>query len=177
MRLRPRNSVIESVREIVFGLEDSLVSTMGAVTGIAIGTQDREVIILSGLVILAVEATSMAAGSFLSTETAELAENKSNKTARHQSIKAAVVMFVSYIFGGAIPLIPYFFLKPSFAIFFSVIFAVAALVGAGCWVGRFIGRPRWETALQMAIVSLAAALIGYFVGWAVSTYFKINTIM
>lgn len=59
------------MREIVFGLEDSLVSTLGAVTGVAVGSGDRYVIVLSGLVLVAVEAISMAAGSFLSTQSAE----------------------------------------------------------------------------------------------------------
>lgn len=59
------------MREIVFGLEDSLVSTLGAVTGVAVGSGDRYVIVLSGLVLVAVEAISMSAGSFLSTQSAE----------------------------------------------------------------------------------------------------------
>lgn len=54
------------VREVVFGLEDGMVSTMGAVTGIAIGAQDHYLVLLSGLVIIAVESISMAVGSYLS---------------------------------------------------------------------------------------------------------------
>jgi len=175
MRLRIKSSTIESVREIVFGLEDSLVSTMGAVTGIAIGTGDQAVVILSGLVILAVEAISMAAGSFLSTKTAELAEDKSSKTVKKQSIKAAVVMFLSYFVGGAVPLTPYLFLEPSLAIFPSILFTVIALAGVGLWASRYTKRSPWKSAAEMVIISLAAAAIGYLVGWVVSNYFGLNT--
>lgn len=59
-----------SIREVVFGLEDSLVSTLGAVTGIAVGTGDRFLVFLSGIVIVAVEVVSMAAGSYLSSKSA-----------------------------------------------------------------------------------------------------------
>lgn len=59
-----------SVREVVFGLEDSFVSTMGAVTGIAVGSGDTSVVLLSGLVLVGVEAVSMAAGSYLSSKAA-----------------------------------------------------------------------------------------------------------
>ena len=59
------------MREIVFGLEDSLVSTLGAVTGVAVGSGDRYIIVLTGLVLVAVEAISMSAGSFLSTQSVE----------------------------------------------------------------------------------------------------------
>ena len=56
------------LRHIVFGLEDGSVSTLGAVTGIAIGTQNAAVVLLSGLVIIAVEALSMGAGTYLSSK-------------------------------------------------------------------------------------------------------------
>lgn len=59
------------MREIVFGLEDSLVSTLGAVAGVAVGSGERYIIVLSGLVIVAVEAISMSAGSYLSSQSAE----------------------------------------------------------------------------------------------------------
>lgn len=58
------------IREIVFGLEDSLVSTLGAVTGIAAGTHDGQMAVFSGLVLVVVEAVSMAAGSYLSSKSA-----------------------------------------------------------------------------------------------------------
>lgn len=63
---QPRQAA--SIREIVFGLEDGMVSTLGAITGIAAGTGDHFLVILSGLVIVAVESISMAAGSYLSSK-------------------------------------------------------------------------------------------------------------
>lgn len=64
-------SLAGAAREIVFGLEDSLVSTLGATAGVAVGSGDRYVVILAGLVLVVVEAISMAAGSYLSTKSAE----------------------------------------------------------------------------------------------------------
>lgn len=58
------------MRHIVFGLEDGSVSTLGAVTGIAVGTRSGGVVILAGLVIIAVEALSMGAGAYLSSKSA-----------------------------------------------------------------------------------------------------------
>ena len=62
-----RNTSIGStVREVVFGMEDGMVSTLGAITGIAIGSQDHYTVILSGTVIIAVESISMSIGSYIS---------------------------------------------------------------------------------------------------------------
>ena len=60
--------LLASIRELVFGLEDSLVSTLGVVVGIGAGTDDPGVVILSGIVLVVVEALSMSAGSFLSSK-------------------------------------------------------------------------------------------------------------
>ncbi|MFA6511987.1 MAG: VIT1/CCC1 transporter family protein [Patescibacteria group bacterium] len=63
-----KSGTASALREIVFGIEDGMVSTLGAVTGIAIGTQDHFTVILSGVVIIAVESVSMGIGSYLSNQ-------------------------------------------------------------------------------------------------------------
>lgn len=49
-------------------MEDGMVSTMGAITGIAAATQNYFTVILTGFVIIAVESISMAVGSYLSSK-------------------------------------------------------------------------------------------------------------
>lgn len=63
-----RETLAASVREVVFGLEDSLVSTLGAVSGVAVGSGEPYIVILSGVVLVFVEALSMSAGSYLSSK-------------------------------------------------------------------------------------------------------------
>jgi VIT1/CCC1 family predicted Fe2+/Mn2+ transporter len=53
-------------REVVFGMQDGMVSVIGALTGIAVGTNDHFVVLLSGLAIIAIGAISMAIGTFTS---------------------------------------------------------------------------------------------------------------
>jgi VIT1/CCC1 family predicted Fe2+/Mn2+ transporter len=54
------------IRDAVFGLQDGLVSTLGATAGIAAGTASHSTVAIAGVVIVAVESLSMAAGSYLS---------------------------------------------------------------------------------------------------------------
>jgi predicted membrane protein (TIGR00267 family) len=56
------------IRDGVFGTQDGLVSTLGALTGIAAGTQSQAAVVIAGCVIVAVESLSMAAGSYLSSK-------------------------------------------------------------------------------------------------------------
>jgi len=57
-----------TIRQVVFGMEDGMVSTMGAITGIAVGSGDHFVVVLAGVVIIAVESISMGIGSYLSSK-------------------------------------------------------------------------------------------------------------
>lgn len=59
-------SIGSTIREVVFGMEDGMVSTLGAITGIAIGSQDHFTVVFAGVVLIAVESISMGIGSYLS---------------------------------------------------------------------------------------------------------------
>jgi len=177
MFFRKKSFLETTVREVVFGLEDSLVSTVGAITGIAVGTDNQMVVILSGLVILAVEATSMGAGSYLSSKTTELIEigGGNKKNIPWLSIKSGLVMLVFYVFGGLVPLVPYFLFFPKQAMPISIFLSVTALAGVGFWTGKITKRSGWWTALEMVVISLGAVGIGYGIGWLVSQFFPVDT--
>ncbi len=72
-----KSGIISFIREIVFGVEDGMISTLGVLVGIAIGTNSHFIIILSGFVIIIVESISMGVGSYLSAKSVrEVAERK-----------------------------------------------------------------------------------------------------
>lgn len=73
-----------TIREVVFGMEDGLVSTMGAVTGIAAASQDHYIVLLSGLVIIAVESVSMGVGSYLSSKSEKEIDERKLFEERHE---------------------------------------------------------------------------------------------
>jgi len=174
-----QHEIVESMREIVFGLEDSLVSTLGAITGIAVGAGSTYIVILSGLVLVAAEGMSMAAGSYLSSKSAvdaEVAFHGKTSNERTHPIRAAVVMGVFYFIGGAVPLAPYFFLEVHSAMIPSVILTAISLFLLGVWAAQFTKRSMWKSGFEMTSVSLAAALVGYIIGRAVASYFGVDVL-
>jgi VIT1/CCC1 family predicted Fe2+/Mn2+ transporter len=60
------SSIVEKIREIVFGMQDGMVSTLGAVTGVAVGSGDIFIVLLAGIAIISVESISMGIGSYTS---------------------------------------------------------------------------------------------------------------
>lgn len=210
------------IREIVFGLEDSLVSTLGAVTGIAAGTGSTFVVILSGVVLIFVEALSMSAGSYLSSKSARevfdlrmkqdharvLQERLSDDESLHDALKrkrfsekqiadvlaafsrerklwmkevrrcehrfapsvstspvsSGFVMGLFYLMGGVFPLLPYFFLPVGEAIVPSIVLAGVVLFVIGVAKARIVQGHWLKSGMEMTVVSLSAALLGFLVG-------------
>lgn len=66
-----KNGVANVLREVVFGMEDGMVSTLGSITGIAVGSGSQSTVLLAGSVIIAVESISMGIGSYLSNKSEE----------------------------------------------------------------------------------------------------------
>lgn len=171
-----RREIAESMREIVFGLEDSFVSTLGTVTGIAAGAGSTYVVVLSGLVLIAVEAVSMSAGSYLSNKSAMeaelevLAEEKVQRRGLDPHLfRSSAVMGVFYLLGGMVPIFPYFFLPIRSAYAPSIILTAICLFILGAWTASFAKRSAWRGGAQMVLISLGAAAIGFGIGRLVST--------
>ncbi|MFA6304584.1 MAG: VIT1/CCC1 transporter family protein [Patescibacteria group bacterium] len=212
-----KSSIITSIKEVIFGLEDGMVSTLGAISGIAAGTHNQATVILSGLVIIAVESISMGVGIFLSDSSAKDIDDRKIKEEEFeidnfleqekeelkgfyeqdgwpealagqmsivasqnkklllkematrelkifnepsQSLKKGLIMFASYVVGGLIPLLPYFFLPLPHATYLSVSLTLLGLFSLGLGVAKFSFNFWLKSALKMLILGGLALGVG-----------------
>ncbi len=149
-------------RNLIFGVEDGLVSTVGLLSGIAIADVPRETIILTGIVLIFVEAISMAAGSFLSEASVEDLDKK-KPAGSAESFKAGFTMFVSYFIAGLIPLAPYAIMGAN-AFHTSILASLVTLFILGAWSGKFTRAGIMRSALRMLIVGGLAVAVGATAG-------------
>lgn len=151
------------LRNFIFGVEDSLVSTVGLLSGVAIAGMEREAIFVTGVVLIFVEAVSMAAGSFLSESTAEEMQTGSDQVSK-KSYLASLVMLVSYFVSGFVPLIPYILLPVGVAFWTSIGVSLVALFLLGV-AGASLTKTRlMANALRMLFVGGLAIAVGALVG-------------
>ena len=216
------SAVRNRLRDAVFGTQDGLISTVGALTGIAAGTGSHETVVIAGCVIIAVESLSMAAGSYLSSKSQReylerLLREEEEEIARdpqgereeifemyrvrgytdeeidiiarrllsnpkllledmahkelgispeslEEPIGNAVVMGISYVIGGAIPVLPYLFLPIPSAMPLSVGGSLVGLFLFGGLKGRVVKQVWWKSGLEMLLVAGVAALVGFLIG-------------
>lgn len=93
------------VRNLTFGIEDSLISTTGVLVGVAAAKFDVKHIIATGIILIFIEAISMTYGTFLSESNFLKASNKTY-TSQQVALYAAT-MFLSYFGIGLILLLPF----------------------------------------------------------------------
>lgn len=164
----------ESIREIVFGLGDSFVSTLGAVTGIAMGTGDKDIVILSGLVLIFVEAVSMAAGSYLSNKASDQANSLKKKKSWYTPKIASFVMGFSYLLGGTITIVPYLLFDINIALISSILITTISLFLVGVWKASLVNGNKLKSGLEMTTICLVAATLGFIIGRLAAIYLGIE---
>ncbi|MFC1645339.1 VIT1/CCC1 transporter family protein [Patescibacteria group bacterium] len=218
----------DNTKEIIFGVEDGIVSTLGALTGIAIATGDQFVVIVSGLVIISVESISMGVGSYISNKSvkeigerklseermeveelneeerielqgmyekggwslelasdmAEFASKNNDLMLREMSYRelgifpgkregelfSGVIMFLSYVVGGFVPLVGYVFLPMSFAILCSITLSAFGLFLLGSFVSRYTNVLWWKVGSRILLLGGIATLIGFLMGSLAETF-------
>lgn len=155
-------------RSFIFGVEDSLFSTTGLLAGIAVAGVPRAEIFLTGVILIFVEAFSMAVGSFLSEQSSEeyLAQREVKSA---KSLHAGTLMFFAYMGSGLIPLAPYLLLGMPYAFWSSIILSWAALFVLGIASARYLKIKVLKSALRMLVIGGGTVLIGILVGQLVNT--------
>lgn len=151
------------LRNFIFGVEDSLVSTVGFLSGIAIAGVQREAIFVTGIVLVAVEAFSMAVGSFLSEHSAEDYIKQAEVPLRH-ALAGGAVMFFSYLLSGFIPLLPYLAFEVEQAFWLSIALSALALFLLGIIGAKFANVNMVRSGLTMMIIGGTAIVVGIAVG-------------
>ena len=152
------------VRNFIFGVEDSLVSTVGLLSGVAAAGLSRADIFLTGLILIFVEAFSMAIGSYLSEESVE----EYTRERKSLSLKVAIIMFFSYFVAGFVPLTPYLLFSVRVAFITSVCLSLIALfilgiVSSEIFKSKSPGRRGIRTLIMGGLAIAVGVLVGKFV--------------
>jgi len=78
--------------------------------------------------------------------------------------KNAIVMFLAFMLGGILPILPRFALTSEAALIGSVLVSVIASFLVGAYKATFTMRGRVRSGAEMTILGMGIALVGYAVG-------------
>ncbi|HET8645764.1 MAG TPA: VIT1/CCC1 transporter family protein, partial [Vicinamibacteria bacterium] len=89
-------------------------------------------------------------------------------------VKAGLVMFVSFVLGSAVPLLPYLLGAGRWALPLSWTASVFTLLGVGVFKGVLTRKPRARAGVEFALVALGAAALGWALGKAFAAVGALN---
>lgn len=148
------STIKENLRTIIFGIEDSLVSTTGVIVGLIAAGTSESIILAAGLITIVVEATSMGAGEFIS--------NDDSPEKDKDALKKGLLMLVSYFVAGLWVMIPLFLgVRNNIPI---ITFTFVSLFGLGYWRGHILKGNRLKYAIRTLLIGGVACSFGIAVG-------------
>lgn len=157
-----RNIHEDYLRSVIFGFQDSLVSTTGVIAGVSAGTNDKSLVILASFVTITVEALSMGTGQYMS----EKSVHQMDKTGKHTDnlYVGGGLMGLSYFLGGLIPILPILMFNLPTSATISIIAALVGLFVLGFIKAKIVKVNPLKSAMEIFVLGGAATLIGLIVG-------------
>ncbi len=140
------------LRDIILGGQDGLVNVLGIVLGVAAASGNSRIVLVAGLAATFAESFSMAAVAYTSS------------IASSHAITDALIVGVSAIFGSLIPLIPFIIFPVSLGMRAAVYISAGFLFVLGIYKAKVIGSSVWRSGVEITIIGITAAAIGYAVG-------------
>ncbi|MFA7278362.1 MAG: VIT1/CCC1 transporter family protein [Candidatus Gracilibacteria bacterium] len=94
-----------------------------------------------------------------------LEELRLSPATREGALKSSLVVGVAAMIGSLIPLSPFFFFSIRNSIIISIIFSMVVLFAAGAYKAKITVGSWWKSGLQLAIIGIVSALLGYYIGY------------
>ena len=170
----PRPSIHERATflgDSVFAADDGIITTFAVVAGATGASLPSNVVIILGFANLFADALSMASGHYLGIKS-EIDYQKAEgdvKGLSHSPLKHGLVVFVSFVLAGLIPLIPYLF-NFGDRFFISVLLVAFSLFGIGAVRASLAKKNIFSGGGEMLIIGGVAALMAFFVGRLLGKY-------
>lgn len=157
------------LHEAVFGYQDGLVSAFALILGVSAAVADSSLVVLVTIIGAFAGAASMALGSYNSLRSElDFARSHRQKLSIASPLRLVVVMFVAYLIGSFIPLLPFLF---SFTFFSTLKFvAFCSLLGlfvAGALKARVTHRVWWRSGFEMTFLGFCAAIVSLLAGYLI----------
>lgn len=165
------------IKDLVYGANDGIVTTFAVVASVIGAGLSPRVILIVGIASLLADGFSMAASSYLGSQSEKAVEPDGVASARNQSgtvkkpLFSSLFTFAAFVTVGFIPLMPYAFAGYLERVFlFTMIATGVALALVGSLRTLVTGRRAVVAGVEMVLLGGSAAALAFFVGRQVSLW-------
>lgn len=168
----------EYIGDIVYGANDGIITTFAVVAGVAGAALSPQIVVILGIANLIADGFSMATSNYLARkserEYKEKVGTEESTTEKEDPIKNGLVTFFSFVFAGAIPLVPYIFGVETNLFAWAIFFTSLALFTVGSLRTLITGIKWWVAGTEMLLIGTLAATVAYFIGYFLSKLIQVS---
>jgi VIT1/CCC1 family predicted Fe2+/Mn2+ transporter len=151
---------------IVLGLSDALVELTGALAGLTLALQNTRLIALVGIVTGLAASLSMAASSYMSTETSAAGQNP---------LTASLYTGGAYVSTVIVLVMPYLLLGNAYAALGVMLAAAVSIIALfNFYLAIATDQPFRQRFAKMAVLSMGVAAISFLLGYLVRAAFGVD---
>lgn len=182
-----RRAGAESIREVVFGVEDGVVQNATLIAGMVGASLSATVIVVAGVINAAAGVLSMSIGTYLSSKAERDVQMRSATEAGSTTepgpgangtspLRAATVMAGAYACGAIVPVLPFLTqaLSTWTALLITVGLTMLTLFALGFGKAVVSGQSRWRSGLEMLVLASVAGVLGYMIGVVGRAVFNVD---
>ena len=155
---------LKLLRELVFGTQDGIISTLVVILALAMADTELDTIILAGLSTTLAGTFSMGIGAYLGTradEDVELQLTKNYNATIWKPIKHGLVMCFSFSIASLVPVIIYWV---SEHIIWTIGFSLGFLAMVGILKAIIVNKPIVVNVIEIVSLGSIAGIIGISMG-------------
>ena len=170
------------LRDVILGGQDGLVNILGIILGVIAGGGSETVLLAAGFAAAFTESISMGAvgwTSALSVRDYYVAERARESAEIDQTLdeelhlqpveapdifRSAIVITIATLIGHLIPLLPFVWASRGTALIIALVLSALVLFGVGAYQAVTLVGDWRKKGLQMLVIGLGAAGIGFLIG-------------
>ena len=154
---------------IISGTEAGIATTAAIVAGLLIGTNDRNIVIVSAIIATFVQAFNSAITSTLALKIMDEIEDSKKEASLLRPLAKTAMQFITHIMAGIVVILPVIYVDSlGYSLIYSVAIAMVLLVWIGLAVGFIVHKSPLKYGLESLLTGSLIITGGFIAGLLVS---------
>lgn len=152
------------LRDVVFGANDGVITTLAVIAGVAGASLAPQTALVLGAANLVADGLSMGASNYLAIKS-EL-EQSDRSIAEERPVRHGAATMGAFVAAGGVPLLAFLSTAPERRLLLAAVFGGATLALVGAARSFFTRKPAWSSSLEMLAIGGTAGVAAWLVGWS-----------
>ncbi len=154
---------------IISGSEAGIATTAAIIVGLTVGTDNRDIVILSAMISIVVQAFNSALTTIVTSHTLDEIEHNRDMDSLLKPLSQASLQFLTHMTMGLVVLLPMLYVERLEMAMLSVIgIALVLLLWIGLFVGQIVRHTPFRNSVQSFVLGMLIIIGGFLAGFVIN---------